>query len=180
MKRNYKRMNKKEYIKALKETLPPLHRLVTKTAIDSYVQEIVKGVREAAEKTAPQTDIIPHSREGWTDECKEVLMETKRLRRLHSQQGTEDSWEAYRAARNHKTRTIRKALTKMHRHRVEEAAESPEKLWKLANWARMRGNEAPRITPAIQHPTIHHEIMEPEDKADLFQELFSLPHQRRI
>jgi ribonuclease HI len=171
-KRNYKRINEENYVKALKEALPPLRRPTTKTAIDNYVQEIVRAIKGAAEKTTPQTNVTPQSREGWTDECKKVLMETKRLRRLHSQYGTEETWEAYRAARNHKTRTIRKALTKMHRHRVEEAAESPEKIWRLAKWARTRGIEAPRITPAIRHPTTLHEITEPEDKADLFRDTF--------
>ena len=59
----------------------------------------------------------------------------------------------------------------MHRDRVEEA-NSPEKLWRLASWAKSRGNEAPRVTPAIQHPTTQHEITEPADKADLFRDTF--------
>ena len=63
---------------------------------------------------------------------------------------------------------IRKALTRMHRHRVEEAAESPEKLWRLASWAKTRGNEAPRATLAIRHLITQHEVTELSDKADLF------------
>lgn len=113
-----------------------------------------------------------YSREGWSQECKEVLANAKRLKRLHSQHSTEETWEAYRTARNRKARTTRKALTQMHRSRVEEAAESPEKLWRLASWARTRGNEAPRITPALRHPETHQEITEPSEKADLFRDTF--------
>jgi ribonuclease HI len=94
------------------------------------------------------------------------------LKRLYSQHTTEETWEAYRAARNHKARMIRKALTKMHRQRVEEAAESPEKLWRLAKWAKTRGNDVPRVTPAIRHPTTQQEVTEPSDKADLFRDTF--------
>jgi hypothetical protein len=67
-------------------------------------------------------------REGWSDECKAVLAEAKRLKRAHSQHHTDESWEAYRAARDHKARTIKKALRDAHREQVERAAKSPEAL----------------------------------------------------
>lgn len=60
----------------------------------------------------------------------------------------------------------------MHRDRVEEAAQSPEKLWKLATWAKTRGSVAPRVTPAIRHPATQHEVTEPADKATLFCNAF--------
>ena len=63
-------------------------------------------------------------------------------------------------------------MTQMHRDRVEEAAQSLEKLWKLASWAKTRGSVAPRVTPAIQHPTTEHEVTEPADKATLFRDAF--------
>ncbi|KAH6044453.1 hypothetical protein HBI67_247390 [Parastagonospora nodorum] len=160
--RNYKRLDIKKYTKALKDTLPPPRRPETKVALNNYVQEIVTAIKQAIEKGIPEVIVVPQSREGWNDKCKEVLAEAKRLKRLHSQHSTQESWEAYRTARNRKARTIRKALTKIHRERVEEAAESPEKLWRLAKWAKTRGNEAPR------------EIAEPSDKADLFRDIFFL------
>jgi hypothetical protein len=70
-------------------------------------------------------------REGWLDECKAVLVEAKRLKRVHSQHHTDESWEAYRAARNHKARTIEKALREAHREQVEQAAKSLEARWRL-------------------------------------------------
>jgi hypothetical protein len=57
-----------------------------------------------------------------------VLAEAKRIKRAHSQHYTDKSWEAYRAARNHKARTIKKALRDAHREQVEQAAKLPEAL----------------------------------------------------
>jgi hypothetical protein len=171
-KRNWKRMNEKTYLEALKETLPPLRRPTTKLALDNYVRDVITAIKTASEKAIPQVCISARAREGWTAECKIVLAESKRLKRRHGQHGTEETWQAYREARNHKARVIRKAMTQRHRDRVEEAAQSPEKLWKLANWAKTRGSVAPRVTPAIQHPTTQHEVTEPDDKATLFRDAF--------
>jgi hypothetical protein len=57
-----------------------------------------------------------------------VLAEVKRLKRVHSQRYTGESWEAYRAARNYKARTIKKALRNAYREQVEQAAKSLEVL----------------------------------------------------
>ena len=113
-----------------------------------------------------------HAREGWTTECKAALAEAKRLRRIHSQRNTDESWEAYRTARNHKARTIRKALRDAHRDRVEQAAKSPEALWRLASWARTRGNRPPVVTPAIRHPETQQEITDPAEKTEVFRNTF--------
>jgi hypothetical protein len=130
-KRNWKRMDEKAYLKIVKQTLPPLRRPTTKAGLDGYVQEVVEATKVAIDKAVPRTCFSHRAREGWTAECKTVLTEAKRLKRLHSQHATEETWEAYRKARNHKARVVRKAMTKMYVDQVEEAAQSPEKLWRL-------------------------------------------------
>jgi hypothetical protein len=57
-----------------------------------------------------------------------VLAESKRLRRAHYRDHTEEIWEAYRTARNRKARTIRKALQTAHREKVAAVSVSPEAL----------------------------------------------------
>jgi hypothetical protein len=150
--RDWKRSDEKTYYKTLKRALPPLRRPATKTALDAYVQEIVEAVQGAIDKAVPYARPSDHVRQGWSEECSAVLAEAKRLKRVHSQRHTDESWEAYRAARNHKARTIKKALRSAHREQVEQAAKSPEALWRLVRWAKARGNQAPMITPAIRHP----------------------------
>jgi hypothetical protein len=67
-------------------------------------------------------------REGWSDKCRAVLAEAKRLKRAYSQHHIDKSWEAYCAARNCKARTIKKALRDAHREQVEQAAKLLEAL----------------------------------------------------
>jgi hypothetical protein len=170
--RDWKRLDEKTYHKTLKRALPPLRRPATKTALDAYVQEIVDAIQGAIDKAIPYTRPSDHVRQGWSEECSAVLAEAKRLKRVHSQRHTDESWEAYRAARNHKARTIKKALRNAHREQVEQAAKSPEALWRLVKWAKTRGNQAPMITPAIRHPETQQEATDPKVKADVFREAF--------
>jgi ribonuclease HI/exonuclease III len=171
-KKNWKKLDGEAYNKALEENLPPLRRPATKTALDRYTEEVITAIQKAIEKAVPQTRISSKSKEGWDEECRGALAEAKRLKRVHNQFNTEETWEAYRLARNHKARTIRKALRDKHREQVETAAESPEGLWKIAKWARTRETQSARTTPAIEHPETQREITEPRDKAELFKDVF--------
>jgi len=171
-KRDWKRLDEAVYNKALKQALPPLRRPANKTALDTYVQEIVGAIREAIDKAIPYSRPSDRIREGWSEECRAVLAEAKRLKRVHSQRHTGESWEAYRAARNHKARTIKKALRNTHREQVEQAAKSPEALWRLVKWAKTRENPAPVVTPAIQHPETQQAVTDPAKKADIFRDTF--------
>ena len=89
---------------------------------------IVEAIDKAVEKVLLRTRLSLKAREGWNDDCTRVLAESKRLRRAHCRDHTEESWEAYRAARNRKARTIRKALQTAHREKVTAASDSPEAL----------------------------------------------------
>ncbi|KAK1492719.1 zinc knuckle, partial [Colletotrichum abscissum] len=114
-------------------------------------------------------------RRGWDEQCAAILAETKRLRRDHSERQTEESWEAYRTARNRKGRIIKKALQQAHREAVETAAESPSSLWKIAKWARNRQSQPPTVTPEIKRPNTSQVATTPEEKAALFKETFFPP-----
>jgi hypothetical protein len=127
-KRNWKRLNDKKLCEALRQTLPQRQRPRTKTALDQYTMMIVEAIDKAVEKVLSRTRLSPKAREGWNDDCTRVLAESKRLRRAHCRDHTEESWEAYRAARNRKARTIRKALQTAHREKVAAASDSPEAL----------------------------------------------------
>jgi hypothetical protein len=133
---------------------------------------VTAAIQSAIDKAVPEVHLSSYTREGWTEDCTAVLAETKRLKRAHSRHHTEETWEAYCVARNHKARTIRKALRKAHRDCIERATESLDALWKLAKWARTRHNQSTGTTPAIQHPDTQQELLEPADKAEMFQGVF--------
>jgi hypothetical protein len=172
LRKNWKKLDERLYIKTLGRSLPPLRRPLTKTALDTYTREVTSAIQNAISKAVPDTLPSSHARAGWTEECRTVLAEAKRLKRVHSQHHTAETWEAYRAARNHKARTIHKALRKAHRDRIEQAAESPDALWKLARWARTRHNQSTGSIPQIQHPDTQRELDDPAEKAELFRDVF--------
>ena len=173
--RPWKKLNNENFCKVLKEELPTIQRPRTVAALERYVGDIIDAMVKTADQALPLRQPSQRAREGWTTECSEVLAEAKRLKRRHGRTRTEESWEAYRAARNCKTRTIKKALQKAHRERVEAAASSPESLWRLSKWARNRGSEAPGITPAIRCPHTGREVREVEGKAEIFRAAFFPP-----
>ncbi|KAJ3453598.1 hypothetical protein MRS44_017845 [Fusarium solani] len=143
--RSWKSIDEKKFRSAVLNKLPPQRRPRTRNALN---------------------------RPGWDEECTQVLAEAKRLRRLHNLYHTEETWEAYRAARNHKGRVIKKALRRAHREKVERASESPEALWKMAKWARNRTIQAPEITPILEHPDTSQMVSEPAEKAEIFKRAF--------
>ncbi|KDN61236.1 hypothetical protein CSUB01_11874 [Colletotrichum sublineola] len=174
-KRNLKTIEEKTFTQTLRASLPQLQRLRTKTALNGYVGATVEAILKAIRASVPTKALSPKSRTGWTEECANTLAEAKRLRRVYSEQQTEESWETYKEARNRKGRVIRKALQRAHREAVETAAESPVSLWKVAKWARNRQNQSTTVTPEIKKPNTAQIATTPGEKAALFKETFFPP-----
>ncbi|GKT39838.1 Rpb7-binding protein seb1 [Colletotrichum spaethianum] len=174
-KRNWKAIDEKTFIQTFRASLPQLQRPRTKTALDGYVEATVEAISTAIEASVPAKAPSPKSRTGWTEECAYTLAEAKRLRRVYSEQQTEESWEAYKEARNRKGRVIRKALQRAHREAVETAAGSPASLWRIAKWARYRQDQSPTVTPEIKKPNTTQVATTPGEKAALFKETFFPP-----
>lgn len=170
--RNWKHLDDKQFCEALQKALPQTRHPRTKASLDMHVEEVVSAIHKAANQVLPKMKPSFRMKAGWNQECSEVLAEAKRLKRRYGQEHTENDWEAYRAARNHKTRTIRKSLRKAHRDKIEEASQSPESLWRLAKRARNRGNQAPSITPPIEKAQTREEVADPREKAALFRDTF--------
>ena len=72
------------YKKAIKNIFPPLRKPSTKAALDTYVEEVTTAIQNAIGRALPHTRPLFHFQEGWTEECKVVLAETKRLKREQS------------------------------------------------------------------------------------------------
>jgi hypothetical protein len=70
--KDWKRLDGKSYMKTLGHSLPPLRRPLTEAALDAYTGEVTAAIRNAIYKAVPETRPSPHTREGWTEECKAV------------------------------------------------------------------------------------------------------------
>lgn len=170
--RNWAILDEKKLRTTLEQGLPRVRRPKSKPALDRYTDEIITAIQTAISKSTPFLKYSPRTRAGWTRECKEVQAEARRLKRQNSREHTEESWEAYRAARNLKGRIIQKALRQAHRGQVEEAMKCPKNMWKLAKWAARRGEKAATTTPALKNPTTGVEYIKASEKAQLFRETF--------
>ncbi|KAG6979043.1 RNA-directed DNA polymerase from mobile element jockey [Fusarium oxysporum f. sp. conglutinans] len=170
--RNWKALDEKTFTRVLQRELPPQRRSRIKTALDRHVEEVMAAITAAVDEAVPKTAPSPRSKPGWNEECAAALAESKRLRRRHSLYRTEETWEAYRAARNDKGRVIKKALRQNHREKVEEAAQSPATLWRLAKWARNRHSQTPNVTPALVNPATKQQAITPSEKAELLRKTF--------
>jgi exonuclease III len=170
--RNWKALDEKTFTRVLQRELPPQRRSRTKTGLDRHVEEVMAAITAAVDEAVPKTAPSPTSKPGWNEECAAALAESKRLRRRHSLYRTEETWEAYRAARNDKGRVIKKALRQNHREKVEEAAQSPATLWRLAKWARNRHSQTPNVTPALVNPATKQQAITPSEKAELLRKTF--------
>ncbi|UQC75196.1 zinc knuckle [Colletotrichum lupini] len=143
-------------------------KAIDDSALDRYVEAIFEAVSTAIEASVPAEIPSLRSRTGWSEACKNVLAKTRRLRRTYSDQYTEESWEAYRAAKNSKSRIVRKALQQAHREAVEIAVESIASPWRIAKWARNTQNQSPIATPEIQNHHTPQTATAPEEKRALF------------
>lgn len=115
-------MDEEEFRIRLERELPTLRCPKTKTALDRYVQEVVAAIETTIKHSTPLKRWSPRARAGWIAEGKEIQLEAQRLKRQNSREHTEESWEAYRIARNRKGRVIRKALLHGHREKSHNTA----------------------------------------------------------
>ncbi|KAK1490359.1 zinc knuckle, partial [Colletotrichum abscissum] len=152
--RKWKTIDKETFIETLRGSLPEIQRPRTKAALDRYVETTMDALSAAIKAAVPTSTLSLKSRRGWDEQCAAILAETKRLRRDHSERQTEESWAAYRTARNRKGRIIRKLSNK--------------------HIAKQQG-QPPTVTPEIKKPNTSQVATTPEEKAALFKETFFPP-----
>lgn len=129
---NWERTDKDRLLQVLVQNLPDLSTLATAQDIDNATQAIVAAILTSVKESTPRSRTSPRSVPGWTRECKEAQQLARRWRRRYQRERTPEVWEAYRQARNHKARLIRRTLRDYHRRRVKDATSSTEGLWKIA------------------------------------------------
>ena len=90
----------------LRTTLPRFYSPETLNDIDEYTNGLVNSLLQAIESSTPKKRTNPGKLmlPGFTARCKEVQMETRRLKRIDSKEHTEESREAYRTARNRRSK----------------------------------------------------------------------------
>jgi len=168
--RLWDKMDEALLLRMLRSELSIPHYPDSKDEIDHTTTLISKALQKAIEAAVPLSRGCSRSVTGWNQECKDVQMECKRLRRRFMMTQELNDWDEYKRTRNRKKRIHQKALKTQHREKIEEATASTKGLWQLARWAKNRTSQYRGFTPNIQGP--EGLITASEGKARIFKETF--------
>ena len=152
--------------KALLEELvkdPPRHSQ-TANELDAQVYSLIGAIETAIAQAIPKARLSPKSVPGFDEECKEMQMKARRLKKIWKKEGTVESWEEFRLARAEKGRVIAKAKRKVYRKSREEACASPDSMWKAVRQTKNRAFKQPCL-PNIQKSDGYPAI-EPQEKIE--------------
>ncbi|KAI0996003.1 hypothetical protein K3495_g12178 [Podosphaera aphanis] len=119
--------------------------LTTPESIDLRVTQITRVIHESVEELVPKANRSRFSKPYWTTECTQVVKMARRARRRWTKQGTDESWIAYCKATNKKKGQIKEDKQIGWRAIVSESTNDPQKIWKLAKWARKNPEERHRV-----------------------------------
>jgi len=139
--RLWDKMNETLLMRMLRSELPTPHSPNSMDEIDHTTTLISRALQKAIDAAVPLSKGCSRSVTGWNQECKNVQMECKRLRRRFKMTQELNDWNEYKRTRNRKKRTHQKALRAQHREKVEEATASTRGLWQLARWAKNRTSQ---------------------------------------
>lgn len=79
--------------------------------------------------------LSPKSVPGFDEECKEIQMKARKLKKIWKKEETEENWENFWLAQAEKGRVIAKAKRRAYCKSREEACASPESMWKAVKQA---------------------------------------------
>ena len=170
--RAWKRLDHDRFIASIKDNLPDAENLNSPEDIDNLTEKLAKAINDTIEVSIPWANFSGYSKSYWTDQCTEAVKSARKAKRVWKRLRTNEAWEAYKHARNHKRSILRRHKTEEHRQRVEEVANTGDGIWKIAKWAKMRSSkQAPsRRVPSLQIDD--QTVTETKDKIRLFKQTF--------
>jgi ribonuclease HI len=147
--------------------------LETPHQIEDATDHLIEIVQQAIAYSTPWARPSEWANADWTPECTEIVKLTRRYRRTYTETHADDDWTAYTKARNRKGKVVSRTLQQGHRKRVQQTVDrGPRGMWRIAKWARSRGNQTGII------PTLHQgdrTAETAEQKADLLRGTFFPP-----
>ena len=143
----------------------------TPAAIDSAADFLMEVVQRAIQHAVPWTCPSTWANPNFTPECRDAVRITRILRRVYILTHSAEDWAAYVKARNRKGRIISKSLRRGFRCWIAEAVDQgTHGIWRVAKWARSRGDQAANTIPTLNGP--HSSAETTEAKAEVLREAF--------
>jgi Reverse transcriptase (RNA-dependent DNA polymerase) len=122
--------------------------LATKTQIDIYIDELTRVLTNGIEASVPWKRSSQFARSYWSPKCAEAVQETRECYYEMLRSRTPEAEALHRNARRRKVATIRKAKRKEFREHIAEATSTPQGVYRLAKWARLKAGH-PRELPQL-------------------------------
>ena len=123
--------------------------------MDLYVTELVQLLQSFVKATVPISRPSKQATRWWNQDIRQAVTEERQAYRHWRATYSETSWETLTNATQVKRQLIANAKRDDWRQGVHEAATSPQGLWKLAKWARIKSHLPPELnkTPDLQTAT---------------------------
>ncbi|OQE08718.1 hypothetical protein PENFLA_c128G08495 [Penicillium flavigenum] len=149
--RLWKAMDAEKFDIFVADNLPTPPQLTTPRQIDDVVNHLIEIVQRGVQESTPWAKPSPHANPSWTKECGEAVKHSRRMFRKYIASHNEEDWQTYKLARNQKGKVIKAALRRGFRSFIEEAVDQgPQGLWRVAKWARNRGQQQGGTMPALK------------------------------
>ena len=163
---------KKALTEELAKDLP--RTSTTPNELDIKVHFLINAINIAMTLAIPKARLSSKSVPGFDEECREIQMKARRLKKIWKKEEIEESWEDFRLARAEKGRIIAKAKRKAYRKSREEACASPESMWKAVRHAQNRTSRQPCL-PNIQRSDGSY-VTEPKEKIEELKRFYCQHH----
>lgn len=153
----------------------PQSPILFEAELDSQLELLIKIINRAINESTPKQRLCARSLPGFDEECKELQMRARRLKKAYNWNPSADTWEEYRVARAVKGRVIDKKKRNGYREYCQKACDSPRAMWQACKTARRPGPVQSYLRPIqrIDKTTTNN----PEEKVEIFKNGFfhSLP-----
>lgn len=197
--RNWDLMDQAKFISTIQQELADVTRTASinpeleppdsithyKTASPEHINQITEGIVNAVQRSidasTPWVNHSPHATPGFTQECRKLQQEAKRLHRRisnyqtkHRTAAPEEEVAEYRRALRKSKRLIQRYRRDAHRKRVEAASGDMPQVWGLVRWSKSRGTRYESYMPPLrtEDGTIYQSR---EEKAELLALTFFPP-----
>jgi ribonuclease HI len=149
--------------------------------IDGITERIVAAIQKSIDTSTPWIRYSKYATPGFTQECRKLQLEARRLHRRISNYQTkhriaapEEVVAEYRKALRKSKRLIQRFRRDAHRKRVEAASDGMPKVWGLARWTKSRGSRYESYMPPLK--TLDGTVYQSrEEKAELLALMFFPP-----
>ncbi len=114
--------------------------------IEVFANLIQSSIHKTIDAAVSWARFVPKSKSHWNQKCVDVVLTTRRKRRVWSTMRTEQSWQKYLRATNEKKKIIARKKKIEFRQTFRFFINSSSRLWRLVVWAKNKSHKSRKIS----------------------------------